>query len=96
MQQSNGTCSNIIQITIVFFLDQQNTNQTPNVEQVGSPAVIDTTAIETNTTTTATTITTAVAETDNQTETTAAPKPTNANRKKVPTCFNYFFSVATL
>ena len=63
-----------------MFLDQETTNPTPNVEEVGSPAVIDTTAIETNTTTT---ITTAVAETANQTETTAAPKPTNANRKKV-------------
>ena len=80
-----------------MFLDQENTNPTPNVEEVGSPAVIDTTAIETNTTTTATTTATAVAETANQTETTAAPKPTNANRKKVPTCFNYFLnSVATI
>ena len=73
-----------------MFLDQETPNPTPNVEEVGSPAVIDTSAIETNTTTTAT-------ATANQTETTADPKPTNANRKKVPTCFKYFLnSVATI
>ena len=68
-----------------MFLDQENINPSHNEENVGSPAVIDTTAIETNTTTTATTTATAVAETANQTEetTVAAPKPANANRKKV-------------